>query len=372
MRENGGFSGQCARKCTLWQNNCRFLLIMKENGADARLAEELYPPEAVLFGCTAAMAGIRDSVQKIAETNIPVLIEGESGTGKEVIAKYIHQHSHCSGGPFVKVNCPAIPGTLVESELFGYERGAFTGAFGTKPGRAEMADCGTLFLDEISELALNLQSKMLQLLQDGQFCPIGTREDKKVEIRVVCATNRRLDREIANGRFRQDLFYRITGVVIPLPPLRERVADIPMLAAYFIRLYSERYQRTVPPLSSVTMARLTSHPWPGNIRELENLTKRYVVLGAEDAITRDLKTRGGQVFEPGMPLDNSIPLKKVTRDAVRDLESKIILSTLQANHWNRKRAARALKISYRALLYKLKRSGLDMPRENQAEVSPAD
>jgi two-component system response regulator AtoC len=344
-------------------------------GAPGAQSGEAGIPEEVLFGSTSAMAGIRESLKKIADTNIPILLEGESGTGKEVIAKYIHQQSLWSNGPFVKVNCPAIPGTLVESELFGYERGAFTGAYGAKPGRVEMADCGTLFLDEISELALNLQSKLLQLLQDGQFCPIGAREDKKVEIRVVCATNRRLEREIANGRFRQDLFYRITGLVIQLPPLRERVADIPMLVAYFLGAHCARYQRTVPPISPATMALLKAHEWPGNIRELENLTKRYVVLGTEDVITRDLKSRRLEVFEPDVPLDNSVPLKKVTRDAIRDLENKIILSTLQAHHWNRKRAARALKISYRALLYKLKRSGLDMPRDPRVpeiELSSAD
>jgi two-component system response regulator AtoC len=342
---------------------------MKPIAATTRLAGDQFPSEAVLFGSTAVMLGLRDSLRKIADTNIPVLIEGESGTGKEVIAKYIHQHSQWSNGPFVKVNCPAIPGTLVESELFGYEVGAFTG--GAKPGRVEMADCGTLFLDEISELALNLQSKLLQLLQDGQFCPIGAREDKKIEIRVVCATNRSLDREIANGRFRQDLFYRITGVIIPLPPLRERVADIPMLVDYFLGVYSARYQRSVPPLSAAAMKLLQAHGWPGNIRELENLTKRYVVLGAEEAITRDLKVSRPPAFELGLPLDSSIPLKKVTQDAVRDLESKIILSTLQANQWNRKRAARALKISYRALLYKLKRSGFNTPAGNPVEVSRA-
>jgi two-component system response regulator AtoC len=348
---------------------------MNQSDATASLVAENFPPEAVLFGLTPAMAEIRHSIEKIAGTNIPVLLEGESGTGKEVIANFIHRNSLWSGGPFVKVNCPAIPGTLVESELFGYERGAFTGAYGAKPGRVAMADCGTLFLDEISELALNLQSKLLQLLQDGQFCPIGARQDKKIEIRVVCATNRRLDREIASGRFRQDLFYRISGMVIQLPPLRERVADIPILVNYFISVHSKRYQRRVPPLSPATMALLRTHEWPGNIRELENLTKRYVVLGTEGMITRELKSRRLEHFEPDVPLDNSVPLKEVTRGAIRDLESKIILSTLEANHWNRKRAAQELKISYRALLYKLKRSGLDLAREARdvkPELSSAD
>ncbi|MGA3212361.1 MAG: sigma-54 dependent transcriptional regulator [Terriglobales bacterium] len=345
---------------------------MKQTSANSRMAGDEIPSDAVLFGSTPAMAEIHERLGKVADTNIPILLEGESGTGKEIIAKYIHQRSVWSEGPFVKVNCPAIPGTLVESELFGYEKGSFTGAAGTKPGRVEMADTGTLFLDEISELALELQSKLLQLLQDGQFCPIGARSDKKVEIRVVCATNRRLEREASSGRFRQDLYYRITGVIFQLPPLRERVADIPMLVSYFAGLHSERYQRKVPPLSASTMSLLKTHAWPGNIRELENLTKRYVVLGTEDAIVSALHSRTAEQYEAEIPLDSSLPLKKVTREAVRNLESKIILNALQANHWNRKRAARVLKISYRALLYKLKQTGLDTHRDNSIEVPSAD
>lgn len=331
-----------------------------------------FPPPSILFGSMPAMAAIRKDLEKIGDTNIPVLIEGESGTGKELIAKYLHRQSFWSAGPFVKVNCPAMPGTLVESELFGYERGAFTGAFAAKPGRVEMANYGSLFLDEISELELGLQSKLLQLLQEGQYCPIGAREDKKVDVRMICATNRRLEREVSNGRFRQDLYYRISGVVFQLPPLRERMDDIPLLAAYFIALYNERYQRTVPPLSPAALALLRAHQWPGNVRELENLTKRYVVLGTEEVITNELRPRAAEHFDPDFPLDNSVPLKQITRDAVRDLENKIILNTLQTHHWNRKRAARALKISYRALLYKLKQSGLEMPRSSAADASNAD
>jgi two-component system response regulator AtoC len=332
---------------------------MNQIASTMRSAADELPPDAVIFGTTAVMNEVRDRLDKIADTNIPVLLEGESGTGKEVIAKYIHCHSLWSTGPYVKVNCPAIPGTLVESELFGYEKGSFTGANGAKPGRVELADRGTLFLDEISELALELQSKLLQLLQDGQFCPLGGREDKKVEARVVCATNRRLEKEVAAGHFRQDLYYRITGVVLHLPPLRERAADIPGLVAWFARIYSERYRRIIPPLSNAAMELLQAHSWPGNIRELENLSKRYVVLGSEDAITSELRAGTSSHLEHDFPVESGLPLKKVTRDAVRMLESKIILNTLQANHWNRKRTARILKISYRALLYKLKQTGLD-------------
>ena len=192
------------------------------------------PPEAVVFGCTETMQAVRSRLDKVAGANVPVLIQGESGTGKDIIARMIHACSPWKSGPYVKVNCPAIPGTLLESELFGYEKGAFTGAYGMKPGRVEMAHRGTLFLDEISELDLGLQSKLLQLLQDGQFCRIGAQEDKKVEVRVVCATNRKLEQEVDNGTFRQDLFYRINVVNLHLPPLRERRADIEDLTNYFL------------------------------------------------------------------------------------------------------------------------------------------
>ena len=336
---------------------------MKSSAANVHPFGDEIPPELILFGCTPDMAAIRESLQKIANTNIPVLIEGESGTGKELICKYLHQLSASSNGPFVKVNCPAIPNTLVESELFGYEKGAFTGAFDSKPGRVEMAHCGTLFLDEISELDLSLQSKLLQLLQDGQFCRIGASEGKKVDVRVICATNRQLHQEVANGRFRQDLYYRITGLVLQLPPLRERVADISTLADYLIALHSEKYKRKVPPLSTSTLMLMKTHSWSGNIRELENLMKRYVVLGTEDVITKELKWRAMSHIDMDIAPDSSIALGQVTREAVKDLESKIILSTLQANQWNRKRAARALQISYRSLLYKLKRAGINSRRD---------
>ena len=340
---------------------------MKSSAANVHQLDDGIPPESVIFGSTPAMAAIRESLLKVADTNIPVLIEGESGTGKEIICKYIHQLSIWADGPFVKVNCPAIPGTLVESELFGYEKGAFTGAFGAKPGRVEMAHCGTLFLDEISELDLPLQSKLLQLLQDGQFSRIGASAETKVDVRVVCATNRQLQREVTNGRFRQDLYYRITGLILRLPPLRERIGDISMLAEYLIGLHSERYKREVPPLSISTLMLMKTHPWPGNVRELENLMKRYVVLGTEDVITKELNGRTTSHIDLEVAPEGSIALSQVTREAVKDLESKIILSTLQANQWNRKRAARALHISYRSLLYKLKRAGIQSRRDMQAD-----
>lgn len=308
------------------------------------------------------MQAVRSRLGKVAAANVPVLITGESGTGKDIVARMIHMLSPWKSGPYVKVNCPAIPGTLLESELFGYEKGAFTGAFGSKPGRVELAHRGTLFLDEISELDMSLQSKLLQLLQDGQFCRIGAQEDKKVEVRVVCATNRHLETEIESGTFRQDLYYRINVVNLRMPALRERRGDIEDLAHYFLEYYNRKFNCRARPLSNEVFGVLQKYHWPGNIRELENMIKRYVILGHEEVITNDLVAREPDFFNPEISLDGPISLKKVTRQAVRELERKIILKVLQQHHWNRKQAARTLSISYRALLYKIRDAGLPSNR----------
>ena len=334
--------------------------------ADTSLSsmEPPLPPDSVIFGRSTAMQMVRHKIQKVAGTNVPVLVTGESGTGKEILAKVLHLRCPWSDGPFVKVSCPAIPSTLLESELFGYEKGAFTGAYGTKPGRVELANRGTLFLDEIGELDMGLQAKLLQLLQDGQFSRIGAQEDKKVEVRVVCATNRQLDKEIEAGTFRSDLFYRINVVDMHVPPLRERREDIPELISYFLKTHSIMFNSNPRPISTRLLQVLQAYSWPGNIRQLENLIKRYVILGNEDAITMDLAaspTPHSSVFEPQIPTDGPISLKKITAAAVLELERRVILKTLQAHHWNRKQAARALNISYRALLYKIRDAGLASP-----------
>lgn len=320
------------------------------------------PPDHIIFGHSEAMQAVRSRLGKVAAANVPVLITGESGTGKDIIARLIHGLSPWKTGPYVKVNCPAIPGTLLESELFGYERGAFTGAVGSKPGRVELAHRGTLFLDEISELDPSLQSKLLQLLQDGQFCRIGAQEDKKVEVRVVCATNRRLESEIESGAFRQDLYYRINVVNLHMPALRERRGDIEDLCTYFLEYYNRKFNCRARPLSSEVMAVLQKYHWPGNIRELENLIKRYVILGHEEVITNDLVAREPDFFNPEISFDGPISLKKMTRQCVRELERKVILKVLQQHHWNRKQSARTLGISYRALLYKIRDAGLPSNR----------
>jgi len=323
-----------------------------------------FPPDEVIFGKSPDMASIRKTLAKIAATSIPVLITGESGTGKEVIARLLHRESPIFSRPFVQVNCAAIPATLLESELFGYEKGAFTGAVGTKPGRVELANSGSLFLDEIGELDPGTQAKLLQVLQDGQFSRIGGQQDKHVNVRFIFATNRQLEEEIAVGNFREDLFYRINVVNIHMPPLRERLEDIPQLCDYFIARHNEKFNRRAGPLSEACIASLQDYHWPGNIRQLENLTKRYVILGAEDAILSELREREADIFKFIIPPQGEVSLKQITRQAVRQVERKVILKMVEASNWNRKRAAKRLNISYRALLYKLKEAGVPSERRN--------
>ncbi len=317
-----------------------------------------FPPEEVIFGVSPAMAEIRRVIERAAGVNVPVLLNGESGTGKDLLAKLFHQYSAAHTGNFVKVNCPAIPGNLLESELFGYERGAFTGAFAVKPGRVEQASGGTLFLDEISELDYDLQAKILQLLQDGTYMRIGGQEMRQTKLRLVCATNRDLHTEIGQGTFRQDLYYRIAVITVHTPPLRERLADLPVIADYFVRTYSDRYNAKPKPLPASVMNEMLRYHWPGNIRELQNLIRRYVILGTADSILMELCAPPKDGISLDVEFDGQISLRKVTRDAVRKLEAKLILKVLKANNWNRRKTAKALKISYRALLYKIREAGL--------------
>jgi two-component system response regulator AtoC len=332
------------------------------------------PPVEMIFGCTSGMMAIRQKVQKIAGSSIPVLIQGQNGTGKGVLAHYLHVQSLVASGPFIKVNCAAIPGTLLESELFGYERGAFTGAYASKPGRVEMADGGTLFLDGIDEIDMGLQAKLLQVLQDGQFSRIGGREDIQVRIRVICAATRPLELQVSAGRFRQDLYYRINVVNLLMPPLNTRIGDIGGLVQFFLERHRRRHGSTIRPISTGLMRLLEGHHWPGNIRELENLMERYVILGSEEVVSAELLHSNGSRPRPEMPIDGPVHLKTVTRQAVHELERKIILNVLEANHWNRKRTASELRISYRALLYKIRQAGLPPKRSvrRPAVAEPAN
>ncbi len=324
-------------------------------------------PEHVVFGESEAMGHIRQLVLTASPTDVPILILGESGTGKEVIARAIHASSCRSSAALIKVNCPAIPGTLLESELLGYEQGAFTGAYESKAGLVELAENGTLFLDEIAEMEAALQAKLLQLLQDGTYVRIGGHEEKHSNARLICATNRQLDEAIQSGTFRRDLFYRINVVCIEMPPLHQRRPDIPVLAAYFLKRYQDEYGIPGRSISPRLMRLFLQHNWPGNIRELENLIKRFVIVGSEDVVADELL--GHHAHLAASP-DTS--LKTLTNHAVRELERKLILGVLYDNHWNRKKAAQVLKISYRALFYKMKDAGVSRKRSRPVGITAGE
>ncbi|HEV2495582.1 MAG TPA: sigma 54-interacting transcriptional regulator [Terriglobia bacterium] len=329
-------------------------------------AADSLPPERILFGRSEVMREIRERISKIAPVDVPVLIRGESGTGKELIARFVHSQSAWKDGPFVKVPCPAIPGTLIESELFGYEAGAFTGANHPKPGRVEAAHQGTLFLDEIAELDPTLQVKFLNLLQDGQVCRIGGQEQRPIDVRIICATHRALERDIQAGRFREDLFYRINVVGVHLPPLRERREDIPELAEYFLRLFAAKYALPAPSLSGEGVQCLQDYDWPGNVRELENLINSYVVLGPNEVKVAELLGRQANHFVAPELSEGGTLLKRVGRRAASEAQRRVILEALEVHHGNRKQTAKALHICYRALLYKIKEFGIPPKRALEA------
>lgn len=328
------------------------------------------PPDEIVFGRSASMSSIRQKVEKIVKTDVPILIQGENGTGKGILAQYIHTHSAFSTGKFVKVNCAAIPGALLESELFGYEKGAFTDALTSKPGHVEMAHRGTLFLDEIADLDLSLQAKILQLLQDGQYSRIGDKQERHAETRVICATNRELQSEIDAGRFRQDLFYRINVIGIRMPSLRERREDIGLLADYFLRQLNARFDRNTPPIPEEILESLVNREWRGNIRELENLVARYAILGSLEAVTTEPARRSGVLSPRRITADGTIPLKHIAKQAVREMEGNLILKALRENKWNRRKAAQALSISYRALIYKIREAGLSPKNSRKTPRGP--
>jgi transcriptional regulator with PAS, ATPase and Fis domain len=321
-------------------------------------AIEASRPDEALIGDSPTIHRISDQLQKAALTEVPVLITGESGTGKELAARLLHSSSVRHANNFLKVSCPAIPNQLFESELFGHDQGAFTGANESKAGKCELADRGTLFLDEIGELDLALQPKLLHALQDFRVVRLGAVNERSIDIRLICATNRNLEAEVARGGFRSDLFYRINVVRIQMPSLRERSSDVPILMDHFVRLYAARFGRRPVPLGSSFMRLLESYHWPGNIRELENMAKRYVVMGGEEHVLSTI--RQPEEFRPLLPqvIDLTTPLRVQTKRAIQDLERSIILGVLEAHKWNRRKTARSLDISYRALLYKIKESGL--------------
>jgi len=306
------------------------------------------------------MREIESQCKLVAGTDIPVLILGESGTGKEVAARLIHKMSSRGQRTFLKVNCVAMPADLLESELFGYEQGAFTGAVKSKPGKFEICNNGTIFLDEIGEMAPALQAKLLQVLQDGTFSRLGSRTTVGVDVRVIAATNIDMKEGIANKTFREDLYYRLNGFTVKMPPLRERIEEIPILAQHFMGKAASRFGFDPLPISPVLMHALTSHAWPGNLRELENTIKRYLVLADEQAIVNELSATRNAVS----PMPNvdaaaeGADLKSFVRTVAGNVESAAIAQSLAGRGWNRKATAGDLQISYKALLYKIKQYDL--------------
>ncbi len=313
------------------------------------------------------MREVREIILQAARVDVTVLVCGETGTGKDLVARAIHRESVRQSGPFVKVNCAAVPRELLESELFGHERGAFTGAHQLKIGKFEAADRGTIFLDEIGDLHPALQGKLLHVLQDGQFSRVGGRSTIKVDVRVLAATNQNLEQAVAGGRFREDLYYRLNVIQVLVPPLRERLDEIPVLAEYFMQRYSTLFRRESIPLPTETIQRLIQHRFPGNVRELENMIKRMIVLG--DPLLRRSplpEPAGGHedVGTPRLAKSGAVSLKDIGRRAAHVAEREAILQALEQTQWNRVRAARLLDISYRALLYKIKDAGLDRERRS--------
>lgn len=319
--------------------------------------------EAIFF--SEKMLSLDEMIRQVAGTDVTVLILGESGVGKEVVARRIHSLSPRSKARFVKVNCAALPQELLESELFGYEKGAFTGATRSKLGKFELAQKGSIFLDEIGEMSPVTQAKLLQVLQDGEFAHLGGKRNLRADVRVLVATNRNLEDMVAANSFREDLYYRLNVINFEVPPLRERKEEIPVFCDFFLKKFSRQFNKKVPRLPDALMEAFVRHDWPGNIRELENMVKRYVVLRDERVIYNELASissmRNGQfeldlsaLVEDGKPT----PLKDIDKKVALMAEGALISRVLQHTRGNKRKAAEIMQISYKALLYKIKECGL--------------
>lgn len=323
------------------------------------------------------MVKIRQQILQIAPVDVPVFIAGESGVGKEVVARMVHLRSTRSNQPFIKVNCAALPSELLESELFGYEQGAFTGAVRAKPGKFELASKGTIFLDEIAEMSTNLQAKMLHVLQDHQFSRLGGRHMVHCDVRVLAATNVNVRDAIQTGRFREDLYYRLNVFTINVPPLRERTREIPLLFRHFLEKYAEKYQKQPSEPSDHLIEAAMRYPWPGNLRELENFVKRYVILEDDESSFRELleMATARQRISPredALAPPKEQGLKALVRSLKDEAEMEAIADALEKTNWSRKEAARMLGISYKALLYKMRQFKLDGGRGSRSSTVTAN
>jgi len=314
-----------------------------------------------IIGRSPEMLEIFDLVSKVAPSRASVLVVGESGTGKELVAKAIHQLSPRANRPFVILNCTAIPEPLLESELFGHAKGSFTGAVAAKPGLVEAAHTGTLFLDEVGELPLPIQAKLLRFLQELEFRRVGENEDRRVDVRVLAATNRDLEADMAKGGFREDLYYRLNVIRIKIPPLRERDSDIPLLIDHFLETYAREQGKRIHKVSSLAMRVLRSYEYPGNVRELENIVERCVTLEQSDQLTAEhLPSKLAQPREIGNSSDLDIPPEGINLDELTEgLERKLICRALEISGGNRPRAAQLLGITHRSLRHRLVKLGMD-------------
>ena len=346
--------------------------------------EHHWPDLDLLFRNSQRMRAVENLVRRAADTNATILLQGESGTGKEMVAKAIHYISRRRDKPFLKVNCASLPGELLESELFGHEKGAFTGAHRRTPGKFELAHRGTFLLDEIGEMPLGLQAKLLHVLQDGKFFRVGGSELIDTDVRLVAATNKDLASVMAAGLFREDLYYRLNVVTIAVPPLRERRDEIQLLVEHFLKKFGRQYDRETPNISPETMRLLQEYTWPGNVRELENMIKRLVVLQNDGLLHEEIALRRERGWPasryglavatspaPPQPQDSptnfeaSLGLKEIAKRAALAAEKAVLKEVLDRVRWNRAEASRLLKISYKALLYKITAAGLDAKSERR-------
>src|SRR4051795_12958507 len=318
--------------------------------------------ETFFVAASANMRKLRSQAALVANVDIPVLMLGESGTGKEVMARLIHKLSPRAHRMFLKVNCAAVPADLLESELFGYEAGAFTGANHAKPGKFELSNKGTIMLDEIGEMPPSLQAKLLHVLQDQQFSRLGGRSVIKVDVRILAATNINIPEALATKRLREDLYYRLNAFTLQLPPLRERKEEIPILLKHFMSRMAEQYARPPLPLSANMLQACQDYSWPGNLRELNNFLKRYLILGDESLAVSELLPRndgtGGLHGDSQARGAEAAGLKSLGRSAKDEAEAVAITQALEQTNWNRKQAAALLQISYKALLYKIRQYGI--------------
>jgi transcriptional regulator with PAS, ATPase and Fis domain len=332
----------------------------------SRVYRETISQDICFLAASPKMLEIRKQILQIAPVDVPVFIHGESGVGKEVIARTIHMRSTRCNRPFIKVNCAALPGDLLESELFGFKQGAFTGADHSKPGKFELANKGTIFLDEIAEMSPHLQATLLHVLQDHQYSKLGDRAMMDVDVRVLAATNVEIQEAMKTGRLREDIYFRLSVLSINVPPLRERTSEIPLLFQHFLQKYSKEFNKETLLLSQRLLDAAMCYPWPGNLRELENFVKRYVILEDEEICLSQLQamTSPRQHISARSEVASAEKqgLKAFVRSVKDEIEAEAITRTLQKTHWRRNAAAKILGISYKALLYKIRQYGLDTNR----------